>query len=145
MASKEYFEIPARYKNWSYGFIGVGVLALIVGFFMYGNGNDELRTRFWGALMQNSIYFLLTTNACMFFICATTLAHGGWQMSFQRVPEALSAAVPVLGLITLIILLAIVFGGDHMTHIYHWTNPETVNNDEVLKGKKPFLNIPFYV
>jgi hypothetical protein len=28
MTSKEYFEVPGRYKNWSYGLIGVGILAL---------------------------------------------------------------------------------------------------------------------
>ncbi|MEO8582835.1 MAG: quinol:cytochrome C oxidoreductase, partial [Flavitalea sp.] len=91
MASKEYFEVPKRYKNWSYGLMGIGVLALIVGFLMYGTGDDELRTRFWGALLQNSIYFLLIINACMFFICASTLAHSGWHVAFQRIPEAISA------------------------------------------------------
>ncbi len=75
----------------------------------------------------------------MFFICATTLAFGGWQMAFRRVPEAISAASPVIGVITLVILLSIVFGGDHMTHIYHWTNAEHVEHDPILKGKKPFL------
>jgi len=144
MTSKEYFEVPGRYKNWSYGLIGVGILALIVGYLMYGTGDIHHKTRFWAALLQNSVYFLLIANASMFFICATILAFGGWQMAFRRVPEAIAAAVPVIGIITLIILLAIVFGGDHMTHIYHWTDAETVNNDPILKGKKPFLNIPFF-
>ena len=144
MTSKEYFEVPGRYKNWSYGLIGVGILALIVGYLMYGTGDIHHKTRFWAALLQNSVYFLLIVNASMFFICATILAYGGWQMAFRRVPEAIAAAVPVIGIITLIILLAIVFGGDHMTHIYHWTDAETVNNDPILKGKKPFLNIPFF-
>ena len=144
MTSKEYFEVPGRYKNWSYGLIGVGILALIIGYLMYGTGDIHHKTRFWAALLQNSVYFLLIANASMFFICATILAFGGWQMAFRRVPEAIAAAVPVIGIITLIILLAIVFGGDHMTHIYHWTDAETVNNDPILKGKKPFLNIPFF-
>jgi hypothetical protein len=145
MAIKEYFEVPGRYKNWSYGLIGVGILSLIVGYMMYGAGDDvHHKTRFWATLLHNSTYFLLITNASMFFICATTLAFGGWQMAFRRVPEAISAAVPVIGIIALIILLAIVFGGDHMTHIYHWTNAEHVEHDPILKGKKPFLNIPFF-
>ena len=144
MTSKEYFEVPGRYRNWSYGLIGVGILALIVGYLIYGTGDIHHKTRFWAALLQNSVYFLLIVNASMFFICATILAHSGWQMAFRRVPEAISAAVPVIGIITLIILLAIVFGGDHMSHIYHWTDAETVNNDPILKGKKPFLNIPFF-
>jgi hypothetical protein len=144
MTSKEYFEVPGSYRNWSYGLIGVGILALIVGYFMYGTGDIHHKTRFWATLLQNSTYFLLVVNASMFFICATILAFGGWQMAFRRVPEAIAAAVPVIGIITLIILLAIVFGGHHMSEIYHWTDANTVENDPILKGKKPFLNIPFF-
>ncbi len=145
MASKELFEIPKRYKNWSYGLTGIGIVSLIVGFLMYGAGDDiHHKTRFWATLLQNSTYFLLIANASMFFICATTLAWGGWQMSFRRVPEAIAAAVPILGIIALVVLLAIVFGGHHMTHIYHWTDAEAVELDPILKGKKSFLNIPFF-
>jgi hypothetical protein len=144
MASKDNFEIPVRYRNWSYGLIGIGILALIVGFLMYGTGDVHHKTRFWATLLHNSTYFLLITNASMFFICATTLAFGGWQMAFRRVPEAIAAAVPVIGVIAAIVLLAIVFGGHHMTHIYHWTDTEAVNNDPILRGKKPFLNITFF-
>lgn len=144
MASKELFEVPKRYKNWSFGLIGVGILALIVGFLMYGTGDVHHKTRFWATLLHNSTYFLLVVNASMFFICATILAYGGWQMAFRRVAEAIAAAVPVIGVIALIILLAILFGGHHMTHIYHWTDAEAVANDPILKGKKPFLNAPFF-
>lgn len=145
MAIREYFEVPKRYKNWSVGLIAVGIISLIVGYLLYGAGDDvHHKTRFWAALLQNSVYFLMITNAAMFFICATTLAHGGWQMVFRRVPEAIAAAVPVIGVIALVILLAIAFGGHHMTHIYHWTDAEAVNGDPILKGKKPFLNLSFF-
>lgn len=145
MASiKEYFEVPARYRNWSYALIGIGVLALIVGYFMYGTGDAHHKTRFWATLLHNSTYFLMICNASMFFICATTLAFGGWQMAFRRVPEAISAVVPVIGILALIIILCIAFGGHHMTHIYHWTDHEAVENDPILKGKSGFLNLPFF-
>src|SRR5688500_12012010 len=98
MASKDFFEIPKSYRTWSWGLIGVGVLSLIVGFFMYGADDDvHHKTRFWATLLHNSTYFLLVVNACMFFVCATTLAFGGWQMAFRRVPEAISAAILPLG------------------------------------------------
>src|SRR5690606_35328333 len=144
MASKDFFEVPGRYKTWSYGLIGVGVLSLIVGFLMYGTGDIHDKTRFWAALLQNSTYFLMVVNACMFFICATILAFGGWQMAFRRVAEAISAAVPVIGVIALVILLAIAFGGHHMSHIYHWTDSEAVANDPIINGKTPFLNLTFF-
>lgn len=137
---KEHFEIPGRYKQWSMGLMGVGVLSLIVGFILYGN-NDH-GTRFWSALLQNSVYFLLIVNAAMFFFCATTLAWGGFQMSFRRVTEAISASVIPIGGITFIILMCIVFGGH--TAIYEWLDKDHVMKDEVLKGKSGFLNPGFF-
>ncbi len=145
MAHKEFFTISSRYRTWSYGLIGIGVVALIIGFIMYGASSDvHDKTRFWAALLQNSVYFLLIANACMFFVAATTLAHGGWQLAFRRVPEAIAAAVPFLGLLAVIILLAIVFGGHNMSHIYHWADHEAVESDKILKGKEGFLNSGFF-
>ncbi|HEU4607529.1 MAG TPA: quinol:cytochrome C oxidoreductase, partial [Chitinophagaceae bacterium] len=97
MATKDFFEIPKRYRTWSMALMGVGVLSVILGFLVYGTGDVHHKTRFWASLLYNSTYFLLITNATMFFICATTLAWGGFQMSFRRVSEAISTAVPVLG------------------------------------------------
>lgn len=149
MASKEFFEIPKRFRTWSLALIGVGVLSVIIGFFIYGTGGDDAegmhhKTRFWATMLHNSVYFLLIINACMFFICATTLAWGGFQMSFRRVTEAISAVVPVVGIIAFVVLMAIVFGGHHMSHIYHWTDTEAVNQDPILKGKSGFLNTTFF-
>jgi hypothetical protein len=42
------------------------------------------------------------------------------------------------------VLLSIVFGGHHLTHIYHWTDHEAVAKDKILNGKKGFLNEGFY-
>jgi len=149
MAIKEFFEVPKRYKTWSFALMGVGVLAVVLGFFVYGMGGDSAedvhhKTRFWASLMYNSIYFLLVANAAMFFICATTLAWGGWAISFRRVSEAISALVIPLGAIAAVVLLAILFGGHKMTHIYHWTDHEAVAADPLLKGKSGFLNETFY-
>ena len=145
MASKDFFDIPKRFRTWSLALMGVGILSVIIGFIVYGAGDDvHHKTRFWAALLHNSTFFLLVVNASMFFITATILAFGGWQMSFRRVAEAIAAAVPVIGVITLVILLAIVFGGHHMSHIYHWTDHEAVANDRILKGKAGFLNETFF-
>ncbi|HLF47480.1 MAG TPA: hypothetical protein VI548_13710 [Chitinophagaceae bacterium] len=143
MSIREQFEIPQRYKMWSFGLMAVGILSVILLYVTYGASNDEHeRARFWASLLQNSVYFLLVVNAAMFFICATVLAWGGWPMSFRRVPEAISSAVPVVGVICTVILLAIVFGGDHA--IYHWTDTEHVKHDPILDWKKGFLNKNFF-
>ena len=79
MSIKERFEIPSGFRMWSMGLMAVGVLSLIVGYFVYGNGDVAHQTRFWATLLQNSVYFLLVVNAAMFFFCAVTLAMGGFQ------------------------------------------------------------------
>src|SRR6476620_11468012 len=122
MTLKEQFVIPKRYNTWSLGLIAVGVLSIIILFITHGAKSDEReQARFWGSLLQNSVYFLLVTNAVMFFICATTLAWGGWALSFLRVSEAISTVVPVIGVISIIIMFILVFGNNHV--IYQWADP----------------------
>ena len=122
MTLKEQFVIPKRYNTWSMGLMAIGILSIIILFITHGAKSDQLnKRRFWGSLLQNSVYFLLVTNAVMFFICATTLAWGGWQISFRRVSEAISTVVPVIGVISIIIMLVLVFGNNHV--IYQWADP----------------------
>jgi len=141
MASiKEHFEIPGRYKKWSMGLMAVGVLSLIVGFALYGTHGEG--TRFWSALLHNSVYFLLIVNAAMFFFAATTLAWAGFQVAFRRVTEAIAASVIPIGAITFVILMCIVFGGK--ATLYEWLDKGTVAKDEVLLGKSGFLSTGFF-
>lgn len=143
------FTLPASYKKWTLGFLIIGLLALVYGFIAFnpfahaGHGENVNSTRFWAVLLQNSVYWLLTVNASMFFICVTTMAMGGWQVTLRRVPEAISSVVPILGIITFVILLAIVLG--HRTDIYHWLDADAVANDKILKGKSGFLNPTFFL
>ena len=142
------FELPAAYKKWTIGLIVAGVIALLYGFIMYHpfahaeHGENVNSTRFWAVLLQNSVFWLLVVNASMFFIGVTTLAWGGWQVALRRVPEAISSVVPILGIITFVILMAIVWGGRH--DIYHWVDQEAVAHDKILNGKKGFLNPVFF-
>lgn len=143
MTFREKFTVPKRYNTIAFALMAVGLLAIVGLYITSGSKSDpHQQARFWASLLMNSVYFLLIVNASMFFICATTLAWGGWQMSFRRVPEAISAAVPVVGTICGVILLAIVFGSNH--EIYHWTNAEHVKHDKILNFKKGFLNKGFF-
>jgi hypothetical protein len=158
------FQLPSSYNKWTWGLIVAGLLAVLYGFIMFapfthpvhgeaghaaaGAHDMHNSTRFWASLLQNSVYFLLIVNASMFFICVTTLALGGWQVAMRRVPEAISSVVPILGLITFLILLAIVLGG--RTDIYHWLDASlydknSPNFDKILNGKHGFLNPTFFI
>ena len=142
------FELPGSYKKWTYGLIGAGVIALLYGFIALhpfsqaAHGEHSGSTRFWAVLLQNSVFWLLVVNASMFFICVTTMAMGGWQVALRRVPEAISSVVPILGSITFIILMVIVWSG--RTDIYEWLDKDAVAKDHILNGKKGFLNPVFF-
>ncbi|MET0464209.1 MAG: quinol:cytochrome C oxidoreductase [Chitinophagaceae bacterium] len=143
MANRENFVAPKRYNTIAIALIAIGLLSAITLYITAGSKEDpHQQARFWGSLLQNSVYFLLVVNASMFFICATTLAWGGWQMAFRRVPEAISACVPVVGVIAGAILLAICFSSNH--EIYHWTDAGHVAHDPTLDHKKGFLNKGFF-
>ncbi|HVG40937.1 MAG TPA: hypothetical protein VM888_04935 [Chitinophagaceae bacterium] len=143
MATREQYVIPKRYNSISLLLMAVGILSIIILLITHGlKSEPEMQARFWASLLQNSVYFLLVVNASMFFICATTLAWGGWQMSFRRVSEAISSCVPVIGVICFVILMAVVFGGNHV--IYHWTDAEHVKHDDILLHKSGFLNKGFF-
>jgi len=141
MASiKDQFVVPSRLKTWSYALMAIGLLAFIIGFITKGLSKDEHEVAvFWGTIMYNSVYFLLICNASMFFISATTLAMGGWNTAIRRIPEAISAVVPIYGLIAGALLLSLVFGHQH--HIYHWLTP---GDDKILLEKASFLNPTFF-
>ena len=136
------FEIPSKLKTWSLALIAIGIIAIIAGFITKGRGTEAEQAEFIGTLMYNTIFWTLVCNASMFFICVTTLAMGGWQVSFKRIPEAISTLVPVFGTITLAILLFVVFTDKH--HVYQWLNTSVVAKDEILKGKSGFLNVNFF-
>ena len=143
MSISSTFTAPKNYNKVAWAFMAIGVLSIIGLWVTSGSSSDpKEQARFWASLLQNSVFFLLVVNASMFFICVTTLAWGGWQMSFRRVPEAISAAVPVIGVISAAILLAIAFGDNHT--IYHWTDTEHVAHDPILDHKKGFLNKNFF-
>ncbi|CAN5784886.1 quinol:cytochrome C oxidoreductase [soil metagenome] len=142
------FELPGAYKKWSMGLMAAGVVALLYGFIMFhpfehaAHGENVNSTRFWAVLLQNSVFWLLVVNTSMFFIGFTTLAMGGWQVALRRVPEAISSVVPILGIITFVILMSIVWGG--RTDIFHWLDKDAVAGDRILNGKKGFLNPVFF-
>jgi len=142
------FELPGSYKKWTYGLIGAGIIALVYGFIAFHpfthptGGKDVNSTRFWAVLLQNSVYWLLTVNAVMFFMCVTTMAMGSWQVAFRRVTEAISAVVPILALVTFVILMALVWG--NRTDIYPWLDKAAVAKDPVLAGKAKFLSPTFF-
>jgi len=112
--------------------IAVGVLALVYGF-VAGLGAD----RIFANLHLNSYYFVSLGLIGLFFVAVHAIAESGWQVSMQRIGEAMSYFIPVGGLIMLIVFLT---GGMH--HLFEWTHEDHL--DRILIKKVPYLNQPFF-
>ncbi|HQV79149.1 MAG TPA: hypothetical protein PLJ42_10725 [Chitinophagales bacterium] len=90
---------------------------------------------------HNVLYFFFyIALASIFFLAATNIAWGGWQIQIQKI--ALAMSVPI---VLFIILLFVVFG--LFNHdIFHWTHESlyakgTATFDEILNTKSDFLNM----
>lgn len=87
--------------------------------------------------------FLLTTAlGGLFFLLFNHLTRASWSVTVNRINEALVWAFPLLFLLG----LPLVFG---MHDLYHWTHealydPSSPQYDEVLAGKRGYLNTPFW-
>ncbi len=139
------------------GAIGVALVALGaylvmagVGEHTHGGGHEgghkvyTWMTRFWANVWLNSVYFTGISVVGMFFLSYNYLAQAGWSAAIKRIPEALPAYLPFMGVIMLITFL--VAGHDlfHWTHegLYDKNSPEF---DPIINGKRGFLNTPFYL
>ncbi len=87
--------------------------------------------------------FLLTTAlGGLFFLVFNHLTRANWSVVVNRINEALVWAFPLLFLLGLPLL----FG---MHDLYHWTHaelydPSSPQYDEILAGKRAYLNTPFW-
>lgn len=137
-ALQEKFKRTAQYKKIALIAGLIGVVSLVAGFFVYGIGDKTQTAIFWGGLMHNSMFALLVVNSSMLILCIVSLAMGGWITVIRRIPEAISALVPILGVLTFIILLGVIFTSQ--TGIYQWLSAEAIEHHSILSMKTVFLN-----
>ncbi|PKP52699.1 MAG: quinol:cytochrome C oxidoreductase [Bacteroidetes bacterium HGW-Bacteroidetes-1] len=112
--------------------IAIGLIALAFGFLSDINGK-----RIAANLLLNSYYFLSMGLIGLFFVTVHTIAESGWHTSVQRIGEAMSAFIPVGGILLLILFIS---GGLHQ--LYEWTDKDHL--DELLLKKAAYLNEPFF-
>lgn len=127
---EERFIIPQKFRYLAFGLIAVGVVSLTLGFLF-----DSQRA--WANYLLNNYYFVSLSVGAAFFIAIQYVTQAGWSAAFKRVPEAMTAYLPVAGGLFLLLF----FG---MHSLYHWTHPDLLQNDALLQHKSPYLNVPFF-
>lgn len=136
----EFFQYSSKSKKINMGLMGGGLLFLLLAIV---TGTES--HRMWGFFLTANWYFLAIAMGCTVIIAISYLAKAGWNTILKRIPEAFMSYVPwaavVFGVPLFFYMLLTHFDVFHH-NIYHWTHD---NLGEILQGKKPYLNIPFFL
>ncbi len=133
----EYYEMDPKVRMTGIVLFVVGALLFALGV-ISNMGADYGATRIWTTLMHNSYFFLGLGLAATFYVTAQTVGYSGWVILISRIPEAMGRVIPFFAVI---LLLVFVFG---WRSIYEWAHIGIEETDELIAGKKPFLNGTFF-
>lgn len=128
------FIFSSKYKIPVYILLLIGVVSIIVALFV----EHDHGARFWSNFLMNNVYSIFIALCGMVFIAIHTLGMSGWQVTIQRIPEAMSAYLPV-GAVLMLITMANLFTEHPM---FHWVHP---HGDPIIEMKTVWLNVPFFV
>ena len=131
----ENFVFSSRAKTTNLALMGVGLVCLIISYFV--DGGEGHHMRFWTNFLHNSVFFLGIAAIAGFALAAFTTAYAGWFVQFKRIWESFSTfLLPGLFLMGVIIVGLWL----HSHHLYHWNDEAAVADDAVLSHKSSFLN-----
>lgn len=101
----------------------------------------------WAAFYVSAFYFTGVSLGALFFIVIQHVSNAGWVTILIPVMECIYSFLPYgsIGVLIIIILNALGF-----FHIFTWMitslrNPYSLNYNELIANKYPFLNIPFFL
>lgn len=121
----EQFEFTADSKRRVLMGLGAGIVLVALGCFLAASGSGheahgaahaaagaehaegaahhayKWTNRLWANVWLNAIYFTGASVIGMFFMSYNYLAQAGWSVAFKRVPEALPAYLPIMGIVVL--------------------------------------------
>lgn len=150
MSLKLTYTVPDKIKKISYVFMGVGIIATILGFFMDGTTPEGVEhyhhNRFWSNVLINGFFFMGIGLGATFFMAVKYASEAHYTTVFKRVIEAVSDFLPVAGIIFILILA---LGQFHVHHLYHWMdsevfNPESHSFDEKIAAKEGYFTPWFF-
>ncbi len=155
----EKYSLDDQTKKYLFGFIGGGLLLVIIGLVLAMSGGHEaahghgehhggLHTAVWmrqlfSNLLINTYFFAGISILAVFFLAVKTVTNAGWYVVVKRVPEAISEYLPI-GLVFLGIAL---LGGLFSHSLYLWSDEEALKADHhyhVIKEKLGYLNTGFF-
>lgn len=123
-------ELPAKVRTIALGLLFFGLILVIAGYFV-----NPARMAFNNIIGLTFIVSIVVGS--LFFVSIEFLAGAVWSTPFRRIAEFLTYGVFIIP----IVLIPLFF---NLHDVFHWTHPEVVNADKILKAKAPYLNINFF-
>ncbi len=131
------FVFDGKLKIFTLSLTIVGLICLLLTYF---TGGEHDHIRFWTNLLHNSVFFTGIAFASLFFLATHTVAWGGWQTVFKRIPEAMMMFLPV-GLVLIgIIGIAVAADLKGTNFLYLWSDETALSEDALVIHKSAFLN-----
>ena len=124
-------ELPAKLNKIGFVLFAIGLVLGVAGFYV-----DHTRAVFNYLLAYT---FLISIGVgALFLVALEYVTNADWSVPFRRIVEIFAGIIPFLAVLVIPLLF-------NMHDLFHWSHAEAVANDEVLAGKAPYLNIPFFI
>ncbi len=119
------------FPNLLWGVAALGGLGCLFAFF-----HD--RHHFYFSYLFAFLFFLTISLGSLFFVMIQFISAAGWSVVVRRVAEHLMNNLWLMGLL----FIPLLFG---MPDLFHWSHPDVMEKDALLKTKSAYLNIPFFI
>ncbi|MGQ9822119.1 MAG: quinol:cytochrome C oxidoreductase [Thermogutta sp.] len=133
-------EPPQGLKPWVSRLGISGIVCLAAAFGLSFLSSQE-RGYFFHAYLTQFAWVLSISLGALFFVILQHAARAGWSVTVRRSAEAAAGAIPVLCVLFLPVGLPVLLGSDAL---FPWVNRQTVLQDELLRHKSAYLNVPFF-
>jgi len=113
------------------GVVGaLGLLLCVAGFFAN-------RAEFFQSYLFAFIYWSGFAIGGLGALLLNNVVGGRWGVTARRFFEAQMRTLPLIFLFAVVLLLG-------LQYLYPWTHPDLVRNNEYLRAKQGYLNVPFF-
>jgi hypothetical protein len=102
---------------------------------MLGFGNPK---QFFFSWLVSFLFFSSLALGALFFVLIQYAAQGGWGIVLRRIAETTFATIPVMAALFVPLLLG-------LHDLYSWSVPGAAEHDALLRWKRPYLNVPFFL
>jgi hypothetical protein len=127
-------ELRADLKQWRTRALAAG----ITGAALTAAGLIVNPYQFYRSYLWSYIFIVALTVGPLAWLMLQYITGGAWGLVIRRACEAAARTLPLTALMFMPIFIG-------MNNLYPWMHASTVNADELLKHKQPYLNLPFFM